>query len=822
MIATLDDDLSAQLLLHACPPDPPFPEALLCPNVARADVYREIWAGWRKRLQNVFVPVFDTQTCRGFVFPLVVREGKPGEANVFKGFPTATEARNRVELLVGFRAPFPEPAMPGVLAEGAVSGDSYGLAFLLAALWGRECFVRAHGRDPGVTLVATGTLGEATIGPVRHVEEKLAAARARLGERLLFVYCAEQEVGDPGHDTLALPPGCPLPEALRRIFAEWSRRVGIPASWRDLYVAANALRRDAAEVFAAEGEALALGNLAAASGEAPIPDDAFAFPLPPFGAPRAKPFVPNGNLLARLDAWAACPPDAEKRDPFVLYGPTGSGRKTSLAECFARNSALFLGRVHHWRLDRDLLEDRTPGALAAAWDDLGADLEAYRPTCVVAELATLDDDATPAKTLIADFAALCHAHEFRGVLLCDDEPEDESWWGEDPGVAAGLPARLAPAWPWWGRPANFIRDNGAYDEKANDRYVRALLAGAATPQWLAACVPQLRGRPAARILAIRDRLRAGEPLTADDFMDEDKAVDVTTLNVEDLLIGYLAGDYSHHDLWDWLVALFHDDDDEAADLRRAQLARTVFHPLLGLPLLGGVPGTTIHLAARLVLDIILPFALWGRRYATLCQGDDTLFDWDDFMSLNAFSASFPTGALLDHEARMALAPWAIACSNAHTRHIVSANDLPHLFNAAHCLLHAPRPEDPFVAILQGRLRLRAKLLLGCLSRKFADEADAAFSPAANAETRGIPDTVLALLHATRFMCLIALARTKETHIHRDHAQRALDQWAATLQKRFPRGEHLFLPRLRRMFRQGQSLLAAKCEATQSGATNNDV
>ena len=540
------------------------------------------------------------------------------------------------------------------------------------------------------------------------------------------------------------------------------------------------------------------------------------------GQPRAKPFVPNGNLLARLDAWAACPPDAEKRDPFVLYGPTGSGRKTSLAECFARNSALFLGRVHHWRLDRDLLEDRTPGALAAAWDDLGADLEAYRPTCVVAELATLDDDATPAKTLIADFAALCHAHEFRGVLLCDDEPEDESWWGEDPGVAAGLPARLAPAWPWWGRPANFIRDNGAYDEKANDRYVRALLAGAATPQWLAACVPQLRGRPAARILAIRDRLRAGEPLTADDFMDEDKAVDVTTLNVEDLLIGYLAGDYSHHDLWDWLVALFHDDDDEAADLRRAQLARTVFHPLLGLPLLGGVPGTTIHLAARLVLDIILPFALWGRRYATLCQGDDTLFDWDDFMSLNAFSASFPTGALLDHEARMALAPWAIACSNAHTRHIVSANDLPHLFNAAHCLLHAPRPEDPFVAILQGRLRLRAKLLLGCLSRKFADEADAAFSPAANAETRGIPDTVLALLHATRFMCLIALARTKETHIHRDHAQRALDQWAATLQKRFPRGEHLFLPRLRRMFRQGQSLLAAKCEATQSGATNNDV
>ncbi len=821
MIATLDDDLSAQLLLRACPPDPPFPETLLSPNVARAGVYREIWAGWRERLQNVFVPVFDTRTWQGFVFPLVVREAKPGETCVFKNFPTATEARNRVASLAGFRAPLPEPALTGVLGADAVSGDSYGLAFLLAALWKRECFVRAEGRDPGVTLVATGALGEATVGPVGHVEEKLAAARARLGERLLFVYCAEKTVLDPDHVTLALPPRCPLPEALRLIFAEWSRRVGIPASWRDLYVAANALRRNAAEVFAADkGEALVLGDLAAATDDAAIPDDAFAFVLPPFGAPRAKPFVPNGNLLERLDAWAACPPDAKKRDPFVLYGSTGSGRKTSLAECFARNSALFLGRVHHWRLDRDLLEDRTPGALAAAWDDLDADLKAYCPTCVVAELATLDGDATPVETLIADFAALCRAHGFRGVLLCDAElsDDDESWWKDDPGVAAGLMVRLAPAWPWWGRPADFFRDDGAYDEKANDRYVRALLAGAAPPHWLAACVPQLRLRPAARLLAIRDRLRAGEPLTAEDFMGEDKEMDVTTLNVEDLLFGYLTGTYSHRDLWDWLVALFHDDDDEAADLRRAQLSRTVFHPLIG-----GVLGSTLHLAARLVLDFILPFALWGRRYATLCQGDDASFDWDDFMSLNAFSASFPAGALLDHEARMALAPWAIACSNAHTRHnIVSANDLPHLFNAAHCLLHAPRPEDPTVAGLQGRLRLRAMLLLGCMSRKFADEADATFNPTANAETEDILDTVLALLHATRFMCLIVLARTKKSHIHRDHAQRALDQWAATLQKRPPRGGQLFLPRLRRMFRQGQSLLAAKCEATQSGATNNDA
>lgn len=793
MIATLDDDLSAQLLLHACPPDPPFPEALLSPNVARADVYREIWAGWRERLQNVFVPVFDTQTCRGFVFPLVVREGEPGEACVFANFPTATEARNRVASLAGVQALFPEPAMPGVLAAEAVTGDSYGLAFLLAALWGRGCFVRAHGRDPGVTLVATGTLGEATIGPVHHVEEKLAAARARLGERLLFVYCAEQEVGNPGHDTLALPPGCPLPEALRRIFAEWSRRVGIPASWRDLYVAANALRRDAAEVFAAEGEALALGNLAAATDDAAIPDDAFAFVLPPFGAPRAKPFVPNGNLLARLDAWAACPPDAEKRDPFVLYGPTGSGRKTSLAECFARNSALFLGRVHHWRLDRDLLEDRTPGALAAAWDDLCADLEAYRPTCVVADLASLGENGTPVTTLIADFARLCETHKFRGVLLCDDEPADNvSWWGEDPGVAAGLPARIAPARPWWGRPADFFRDDGAYDEKANDRYVRALLAGAATPQWLAACVPSLRLRPAARILALRDRLRAGEPLTADDFVGTDKQVDVTALNVEDLLFGYLAGTYSHRDLWDWLVALFHDDDDEAADLRRARLARTVFHPLLG---------HTLHLAARLVLDFILPFALWGRFYAAIGQDDDhgDADDiWEDFLTPEVFAERFPAEcpladeallALAD-EAFLALAPWALLIGPCE-----DFDALDRVEAAARRLADAPHPHT----------RLRARIVLEIVDAEddaLAAEADAAFAAAAE----GRPSAAVALLFATRFFATLGFAAIGDgSPAGRARAQRTLAQWERFLGGRFPLGEQLFLPRLRRMFRQTRHL-----------------
>lgn len=789
MIATLDDDLSAQLLLHACPPDPPFPEALLCPNVARADVYREIWAGWRKRLQNVFVPVFDTQTLQGFVFPLVVREGKPGEANVFKGFPAATEARNRVASLVGVQALFPEPAMPGVLAEGAVSGDSYGLAFLLAALWGRGCFVRAHGRDPGVTLVATGTLGEATIGPVRHVEEKLAAARARLGERLLFVYCAEQEVGDPGHDTLALPPGCPLPEALRRIFAEWSRRVGIPASWRDLYVAANALRRDAAEVFAAEGEALALGNLAAATDDAAIPDNAFAFPLPPFGAPRAKPFVPNGNLLARLDAWAACPPDAKKRDPFVLYGPTGSGRKTSLAECFARNSALFLGRVHHWRLDRDLLEDRTPGALAAAWDDLGADLEAYRPTCVVAELATLDDDATPAKTLIADFAALCHAHKFRGVLLCDDEPAwADVWWKDDPNVAAGISARVAPAWPWWGRPADF-----GYDDKATDRYVRTLLAGAASPHWLAACVPLLRDRPAARILAIRDRLRAGEPLTAEDFVGEDKPVDVTALNVEDLLIGYLAGDYSHRDLWAWLVALFHDDDcddnGEAIDPLHVRLGRPVFHPLLG---------RSTHPAFYLVIDFLIPFALWGRLYDALFRAEE--LDGEDF---GAF-ATFPSrlrDPIAQEDAMLALTPWA---------YMAALGEVQNTF--------AFRMEANQIAKRWDGTSQTLKRLWAVIALELADDAypsaDLAFAEAAKQK----PCAAKVLLLATRLICLACWREDAAPQI-----ERTLRLWEVMLGGRFPQSDQLFLPRLRRMFRQGQFALVAAKETeaicSGNGATN---
>ena len=800
------DDLRRRFLLEARLPEPPFPDDLP-PEIGQGDVLRARWQAWHVELRNVFVPVYVEGT-DGYIFPLVAREAKPGEACVFTDFPKATVARNRVAVLAGMEAPFPAPALAW---QTAISGNSYELAFLLTALWGRGCFVRARGRDPGVTLVATGALGEATVGPVSHVEEKLAAARARLGERLLFVYCAEREVRAPGADTLSLPPGCPLPEALRRIFAEWSRRVGIPASWRDLYVAANALRRDAAGIFAADGEGLALGNLAAASAGTSIPDDAFAFPLPPFDAPRAQPFVPNGNLLARLDAWVACPPDAKRRDPFVLYGSPGSGRKTSLAECFARNSALFLGRVHHWRLDRDLLEDRTPGALAAAWDDLGADLEAYRPTCVVADLSALGDAEAP-PTLIADFAQLCRAYGFRGVLLCDNEPAgDASWWGDDPGVAAGVAARVAPAWPRWGTPADFFRDDGAYDEKANDRYVRALLAGAAPPHWLAACVPQLRFRPAARILALRDRLRAGETLTAEDFVDKPNAKpDVTTLNCENLLVGYLTGDYSLHDLWDWLIALFEGDDldgnGEALDPLHVRLGRRVFHPLLGLQ---------IHSAFRLVIDFLIPFALWGKVYATRF-GDEALDETlgsENFGGFEDFPLRFPD-ADDRADARLALLPWAIVATNGEAckgtlgfqgaysraaKRIVSQEPPPRpdvrdcgtFLQVGAQAMAARRWEANRVR------RVRAWVALAFTEGATVDEASAAFARAACA---GRPDIELIVQYAMLVLCQCA------TGTYTPALGEALARWKALLDDTFPSDARVFLPRLRRMHRQAGNLV----------------
>lgn len=188
-------------------------------------------------LCHVFVPVVgdDGAWCAPVVAKKGFVEGAP-----FKtlGEPHNAPLRKFVRDLLGYEAGL-APSIEGVLEKFSVRGDSWNLGFLCAALQAMGCFAS---RDTvALTLsvrLEQGANGLWHIRTVDKLDAKYAAAKARFGERLLFVCCGDLEARDP-RCVLRLEEGCPLTEALTLICGALHGEGSSLSAQLDLAVARN-------------------------------------------------------------------------------------------------------------------------------------------------------------------------------------------------------------------------------------------------------------------------------------------------------------------------------------------------------------------------------------------------------------------------------------------------------------------------------------------------------------------------------------------------------------------------------------------------------
>lgn len=170
----------------------------------------------------------------------VIAKRKSLEKSPFKtlGEPRNAPLRRFVCALLGYEAEL-APSIAGVLEGPPVFGDSWNLGFLCAALQAMGCFAS---RDTvALTLSACleqGVDGLWRVHTVDALDAKYEAAKARFGERLLFVCCGALETTDP-RCVLRLKDGCTLTKALALICGALHGESSSLSARLDLAVARN-------------------------------------------------------------------------------------------------------------------------------------------------------------------------------------------------------------------------------------------------------------------------------------------------------------------------------------------------------------------------------------------------------------------------------------------------------------------------------------------------------------------------------------------------------------------------------------------------------
>ena len=214
-------------------------------------------------------------------------------------------------------------------------------------------------------------------------------------------------------------------------------------------------------------------------------------------------------------------------------------------------------------------------------------------------------------------------------------------------------------------------------------------------------------------------------------------------------------------------------------------------------------------------DFLIPFALWGKVYATRF-GDEALDETlgsENFGGFEDFPLRFPD-ADDRADARLALLPWAIVATNGEAckgtlgfqgaysraaKRIVSQEPPPRpdvrdcgtFLQVGAQAMAARRWEANRVR------RVRAWVALAFTEGATVDEASAAFARAACA---GRPDIELIVQYAMLVLCQCA------TGTYTPALGEALARWKALLDDTFPSDARVFLPRLRRMHRQAGNLV----------------